>query len=105
MPNVSGVRAPALPTERRTDLLKVKVTENDPSLKASATDFGFRISGQANNRGIVPSFLKLEFDGKSVNIDLSRGDMGPSVMSKLEKALPKGYEPACCRASGTCRPS
>lgn len=92
MPQITGVRATTTATERRTDLLKVKVMENDPTMKASASDFGFRVGGRASNNGVVASFLKLDFDGKSVNIDLSRGDMAPTVMSKLQKALPKGYE-------------
>lgn len=93
MPTVSAVRAPSTAaTERRTDLLKVKVLENDPGLKASATDFGFRVGGRATNHGVAPSFLKLGFDGKSVDLALSRGDTASTVMSKLQKALPKGYE-------------
>lgn len=92
MPQITGVQATTVATERRTDLLKVKVTENDPTMKASASGFGFRLAGRASNNGVVASFLKLDFDGKSVNVSLSRGDMAPTVLAKLQKALPKGYE-------------
>ena len=77
---------------RFTDLLKVTVQENDPTLKAAATAFGFKISGTASNNGIVASFLKLTFDKKSVTLNVSKGDTGASLLKQLEKKLPKGYE-------------
>lgn len=85
-----AVIAPPLP--RKTDLLKVSVQENDPALNVKATAFGFKVTGSARNNGIVASFLRLSFDKKTVNLDLSRGDTGDTVFTKLKKALPKGYE-------------
>lgn len=93
MTSVSGVAASTKPAaSRQTDLLKVKVTENDPGLKVSATAFGFRIAGTGTNNGIVKSSLKLQFDGKSVTLDVRRGDTSQHMLAKLNKALPKGYE-------------
>ncbi|MBK7862682.1 MAG: hypothetical protein IPJ65_29555 [Archangiaceae bacterium] len=77
---------------RITHLLKVSVQENDPTLKATQTAFGFKVSGTASNNGITASRLKLGFDGKSVSLPLSEGDTGASVLRKLRAALPKGYE-------------
>jgi hypothetical protein len=92
MPNVSRVSTVQPPQGRVTDLLKVKVSENDPALKATATAFGFKVSGQATNNGIIASFMQLQFDGKKVDLQISRGDTGQQVLAKLSKALPKGYE-------------
>lgn len=90
---VSGVSASTKPAvSRQTDLLKVKVTENDPGLKVSATAFGFRIAGTGTNNGIVKSSLRLQFDGKSVTLDVRRGDTSQHMLAKLRKELPKGYE-------------
>lgn len=91
MPSVTRVAA-SQPQARVTDLLKVKVMENDPALKVTATAFGFKVSGQATNNGVVASFMKLSFDGKDVALQISRGDTGEQVLAKLKKALPKGYE-------------
>lgn len=85
---------------RTTDLLKISVQENDPGLKAQATAFGFKISGTGTNNGIVASFLKLGFDKKSVTLSVSRGDTGATMLKKLQKALPKGYEARVLAQSG-----
>jgi hypothetical protein len=92
MPNVSRVTAASSQQPRVTDLLKVKVQENDPALKATTTAFGFKIAGQATNNGVVASFMKLTFDHHDLNLQISRGDTGQEILSKLQKALPKGYE-------------
>src|SRR5262245_3420715 len=93
MTTTSSVGKVGIPSGGRfTDLLPVKVMENDPALKASATAFGFKISGTATNNGIVASFLKLTFDKKNVTLNVSRGDTGASLLKQLEKKLPKGYE-------------
>ena len=92
MPNVSSVSSVKPSTGRTTDLLKVKVMENDPALKATATAFGFKVGGKATNNGVVASFMQLQFDGKKVDLQISRGDTAVQILSKLQKALPKGYE-------------
>ncbi len=84
--------APAAPKGRVTDLLKVKVLENDPQLKASATAFGFKLSGTATNNGVIASFVKLSFDGHDVSTPVGRGDTSAKVLAKLKRALPHGYE-------------
>mgnify|MGYP001574063602 CR=1 FL=1 len=58
MPSVTRVGSTAV-QPRQTDLLKVKVMENDPALKATATAFGFKVTGAATNNGIIASFMKL----------------------------------------------
>ena len=92
MPNVTRARTSSPAAPRTTDLLKVKVQENDPTLKATATAFGFKVTGAASNNGVVASFLQLSVDGKKVDLQLSRGDTGVQVFKKLQKALPEGYE-------------
>lgn len=91
MPTVTRVGT-VQPQGRVTDLIKVKVTENDPALKATATAFGFKVAGAATNNGIIASFMKLSFDGRDVTLQISRGDTGKQVLAKLQKELPKGYE-------------
>ncbi len=91
MPSVTRVGS-TQPQGRVTDLLKVKVQENDPALKASATAFGFKVGGTATNNGTMASFMKLTFDGHEVNLQVSRGDTAKALFTKLGKALPKGYE-------------
>ncbi len=50
-----------------------------------------RISGTANNRGVVASFLKLDVGGKGINVDL-RGGMDPGRTAQaIEARLPRGY--------------
>jgi hypothetical protein len=82
----------AAPKSRVTDLLKVKVLENDPQLKVSATAFGFKLSGTATNNGIIASFVKLSFDGHDLSTPVSRGDSSAKVFAKLKRGLPAGYE-------------
>ena len=74
-------------------LEKVTVMENDPAqnVRADAASGQVRISGTANNRGIVASFLKLDVGGKSINVDL-RGGMDPGRTAQaIEAKLPGGY--------------
>lgn len=79
-------------TGRRTDLLTVKVNSNDPGLKVDTTAFGFKVGGTATNNGIIASFMKIDFDKKSVTLQISGKDTSQTVFNKLKKALPKGYE-------------
>ncbi len=90
MTSVSRI-ASAAPRGRVTDLLNVKVQENDPAMKVTATPFGFKVAGVASNNGIIASSFKLSFDGRDVQFPLSRGDNGRTVFKKLQKALPDGY--------------
>ncbi|MBL9038834.1 MAG: hypothetical protein JNG84_09990 [Archangium sp.] len=84
------IATPPAPTKRT--LLKVTVTENDPTLSAKSTTGGFQVSGRASNNGIVASTLKLEFSGQTVTLRLSAGDTSETVLAKLKKAVPKGFE-------------
>jgi hypothetical protein len=77
---------------RTTDLLKVKVSENDPMMKVVATAFGFKVTGASTISGTKPSVLNLEFDGKKVALRISRGDTGEDILTKLKSALPPGYQ-------------
>jgi hypothetical protein len=77
---------------RTTDLLKVKVTENDPMMKVVATAFGFKVTGASTISGTKPSVLNLEFDHKELALRISRGDTGEHMLAKLKDALPSGYE-------------
>ena len=87
-----GSATATAPKGRVTDLLKIKVLENDPALKASATAFGFKLSGTATNNGIVASFVKLSFDGHDISVPVGRGDSSAKIAAKLKRALPQGYE-------------
>lgn len=92
MSAVSAIRPGAIAPGRRTDLLKVAVSENDPTMRVTSTAFGFRINGTASNSGTKASVLRLSFDGQKVSIPLSRGDTSQSVLRKLERELPAGYQ-------------
>ena len=91
MTTVNRVGSAPAPS-RTTDLLKVKVTENDPMMKVVATAFGFKVTGQSTLSGTKPSFLNLEFDKQAVSLRISRNDTGENILAKLKTALPKGYE-------------
>lgn len=92
MATVDAVKGAAPAQARKTDLLKLKVFENDPKFDAEVTPFGMRLSGKATNNGIIASTFEVQFDGKKVRFGLSSGDTSQHVFSKLKKALPKGYE-------------
>jgi hypothetical protein len=77
---------------RQTDLLKVKVTENDPMMKVVSTAFGFKVTGASTISGTKPSFLNLSFDHQAVSLRISHNDTGENILAKLKTALPKGYE-------------
>lgn len=84
--------APARPAQPTS--LQLKVSENDPALKAELVGGGTKVvlRGTANNRGTVASRLGLEFDGKRVSVPLSRGDTAKAIAEKLRAAMPAGYE-------------
>lgn len=77
---------------RTTDLLSVKVQENDPGLKASSTAFGFKLSGKATNNGTVASFMKVTVDGHDLNLQVRKGDTAATLAKQLRSKLPRGYE-------------
>jgi hypothetical protein len=91
MTTVNRVGSAPLPS-RTTDLLRVKVTENDATLKAVATTYGFKVTGRSTIIGTKPSVLSLSFDNKTLSLRISRGDTGEQMFAKLKAALPKGYE-------------
>lgn len=83
---------PAARTDRQ--FLSLKVSENDPAMKAELVGNGTKVilRGTANNRGTVASFLAVEFDGKRVRVPLSRGDTAKAAKEKLSQAMPAGYQ-------------
>src|SRR6185436_14435883 len=100
MTSVTRVAPSKVAAGRTTDLLKVSVQENDPQLKASATAFGFKISGTATNNGTKASYLRLGFDKKDVQLQVGRGDTGATLLKKLKGQLPKGYEARILQQQG-----
>ena len=69
-----------------------RVQANDPAQRVSVAASGqVTIRGKASNRGIVQSFIKLDFDGKSVSLSLHGGENPREVVARLEKSLPRGY--------------
>jgi hypothetical protein len=83
--------SPPKPQGRTTNLLKVSVTENDPMMKATATAFGFKLTGASTISGTKPSHIDLKFDGQSISVRISRGDTAKEVFEKIQKAMPRGY--------------
>lgn len=83
---------PATPAQPRS--LAVKVSENDPALKAETSRDGRLVTlrGTANNRGTVASFLTLEFDGRKVTVRPQRGETARDLREKLGRAMPPGYQ-------------
>ena len=92
MTTVHRTAGAAASSSRTTDLLKVKVTENDPMMKVTATAFGFKVTGASTISGTKPSYLNLSFDHQALSLRISRGDTGENIMAKLKDALPRGYE-------------
>lgn len=66
---------------------------NDPSQKVSFTGGSkLTITGTASNNGIIPSFLNVELDGKTLSIQVSARDSAQQSAKKLQAALPAGYQ-------------
>lgn len=70
----------------------VRVQANDPTQHATVgADGAVTLKGKVSNRGFVPSFLSVSFDGRQVTVPLSGGQTPAQVVDKLQAALPKGY--------------
>ncbi|MCC6336894.1 MAG: hypothetical protein IT380_23245 [Myxococcales bacterium] len=94
MPTTVSRNAPVAAASRPVapHVVVPKLMENDPAQRAQVSPSGLiTVSGVASNRGIIASFLKLEFEGKSVSIGLSGGQSPRATFEKLEKAMPNGY--------------
>ncbi|MFL5318248.1 MAG: hypothetical protein ACJ790_01230, partial [Myxococcaceae bacterium] len=65
---------------------------NDPTLKAKVTGNTVRLSGNASNTGITPSFLTVYVDGKGCSVQLSKGMTPAEALKELSSKLPLGYE-------------
>jgi hypothetical protein len=68
----------------------VKATSNDPGQRVSQLGSDtVKIAGKATNSGFVPSFVRLQFDGKTVSV--SPGGTASHTLQKIRDALPAGY--------------
>lgn len=97
---------PVSSVSTRTDAVagrssKLAVTSNDPAQKVRLSGDSISITGVANNRGIVRSFVQLTLDGKKVNVSLNGGESPTATAKKLGKALPAGYRLSGLKVNGT----
>ena len=89
-PSRTGIIGPILPPPLKFPV-EVKVFENDPGLTIRVTGRQLSIRGTATNNGIVASFAQFEVGGKTINLNLSRGQQPEQVLSALARRLPDGY--------------
>ena len=74
-------------------VVRAEVQSNDPTQRLSLDSTGhIRISGEASNRGFVPSSAQLSFDGQTVSVRLSGGMSPYDTFKALEAAMPQGYK-------------
>lgn len=91
---------PPAPSVPSVPAISVRLA-NDPSQKVSFTGGSkLTVTGTASNNGVIPSFLNLELDGKSISLNVSARDSAQQTAKKLRAALPAGYSASIEARSG-----
>jgi hypothetical protein len=80
---------------------QVSLTSNDPGLRIIAEGPGtWRFTGAAKANRSTPAVVRLQLQGRSLDVPLSAGQSPDQVLEAIIAALPEGFEAVPYRSSG-----